>query len=102
MEAFWRGEMTLRRLWVLVSRVPQESNTARILHGEAADWHVGDYIAARIANILLQANASKRVPDSQLINPPGSTAAQVKAKAGGNRKTGGAKELDALFTGGDG
>lgn len=84
--------MSFRRLWVLVDALPQDSAVARAQHGEAAEWQIGDHLLARIANILVYANASKRPKDSDLIQPPG-----AKARA---EKTLGAKELDALFTGG--
>lgn len=84
--------MSFRRLWVLVDGLPQDSNVARARHGEAAEWQIGDHLLARIANILIYANSSKRPKDSDLVQPPG-----TKARA---EKTLGAAELDALFTGG--
>lgn len=93
--------MTLRRLWVLVSKIPRDSNTARLLHGEAAEWVTTDYLLAQIFNEQRRAHAGKRVPDSQLIHPPGSKKARPPPKPKPERKLGFA-ELDALFTGAEG
>ncbi|MFI0481745.1 hypothetical protein [Actinomadura sp. 9N215] len=90
--------MTLRRLWVLVSRLPQESATSRAIHGELADWSQDTYLLARIANTLQYANgqrAGKRVPESALIHPPTSTAPRTAKTNGGKRLT--QAEFDALF-----
>jgi hypothetical protein len=84
--------MSFRRLWVLVSGLPQDSAVARALHGEAADWRMTDYLLAQLINDSRQAAAGKELPPRKLIQPPG-----VKQEP---RKVGGAKELDALFTGG--
>jgi hypothetical protein len=92
--------MSLRRLWVLVSKLPQDSHTARVLHGEAADWTLDTALLARIGNFVLQTGSAKKVPESMLIHPPGSKGApKAKTRANGH-KTLGAAELDALFTGG--
>lgn len=93
--------MSLRRLWVLVSRLPQESHTARILHGEAAVWKVTDYLLARLTNITHLAHSSKKVPDSALIEPPGgwTQASKPKPKPQPKQRLG-AADLDKLFTGG--
>lgn len=95
--------MSLRRLWVLVSKLPQDSCTSRVLHGEAADWTTDTYLARAAANAAIQANyqrAGKRPPDSALIAAPKDKAGKkpsrlIAAKA--HQKVGGAAELDALF-----
>jgi hypothetical protein len=88
--------MSLRRLWVLVSRLPPDSHTGRALHGDIADWSLDTFLLARISNLLQQANAQrggKRVPESQFIQPP---ASKAKAQANGQRQLTQA-EFDALF-----
>jgi hypothetical protein len=94
--------MSWRELRTFVNHAPPESAYARSRHGERVDWRIAEHILASIYNVLLQANSNKRVPDSNLIHPPGSSAAdqaRAKAKANGHTKTLGAAELDALFTG---
>ncbi|GAA5057217.1 hypothetical protein [Streptomyces similanensis] len=51
-----RGRLTSRRLAVLVRHLPQDSVTLRELHGEAADWSVGDYLLATAVDRLAEAN----------------------------------------------
>lgn len=87
--------MTWRELRTFVRHLPRESALARALHGEAADWAVTDHLLAHTYNLLLQANASKRVPESHKIHPPGEPAGRKKPE-----KVLGAAELNALFDGG--
>lgn len=97
---YFRGPLTTHELINLIVQLPPGCALDRAQRGEAAEWRVGDYIGARIANILLQANSSKRVPDSKLIWPPGTKPEpKPKVHANGEKKLG-AAELDALFTGG--
>jgi hypothetical protein len=88
--------MSVRRLWVLVNNLPQDSAVARALHGEAAEWRVGDYLLAVAINDARQRAAGKQLHESKLIIPPGAKA-QHRRPA---QKQLGAAELDALFTGG--
>lgn len=90
--------MSWRELRTFVNHAPPDSAYARSRHGERVDWRVAEHELAAIHNILLQANSNKRVPDSNLIHPPG-PADQTRAKGNGHTKTLGAAELDALFTG---
>lgn len=90
--------MTVRRLWVLVSRLPQDCATARAIHGEIADWSQDTYLLARIANTLERANgqrAGKRVPESAFIRPPAARAPATAGHNGEKRLT--QAEFDALF-----
>lgn len=45
---FWRGEMTARRLWVLVSQLPEESATVRAQRG--THWSEQMYLLARLVD----------------------------------------------------
>lgn len=62
--------MSTRRLWVLTSRMPQDSHTARVLHGELAEWRMNELLLARLINTLIQVNSTKTVPQSSLVLPP--------------------------------
>ncbi len=42
----WRGQLTLRRLWVLISQLPPESRVATELGGPG--WRAGDYVIADV------------------------------------------------------
>lgn len=64
--------MSLRRLRVLVAGLPRESNTARAVLGEAAQWGISEHLLARISNLIHQTNSTKKIPASQLVRPPGS------------------------------
>lgn len=86
--------MTWRELRTFIRHLPRDSAYIRAELGEEADWDVAEYLLARIANILLQAHSSRRVPEAKLIHPPGAAAAKARTQPAG-----GAAELDALFTG---
>lgn len=62
--------MSLRRLWVLVSRLPLGSHTARVRLGERADWRIGDYHLAKLYNLTFSVNSEKEPSRSDLIQPP--------------------------------
>ncbi|WSI53034.1 hypothetical protein OG366_22970 [Streptomyces cyaneofuscatus] len=51
-----RGELSSRRLSVLLRHLPQDSAVARELHGEAAEWSVSDYLLAAAVDQLAEAN----------------------------------------------
>ncbi|MGI5481262.1 hypothetical protein [Streptomyces lavendofoliae] len=51
-----RGRLSSRRLAVLVRHMPRDSVLARALHGEAAEWTVGDYLLASAVDHLAEAN----------------------------------------------
>lgn len=48
--------MSSRRLSILVGHLPRESAVAHELHGEAADWTVGDHLLAAAVDHLAAAN----------------------------------------------
>jgi hypothetical protein len=48
--AYWRGEITLRWLRVMVEHLPPDGATARARNGHA--WQVGDYAAADSRDLL--------------------------------------------------
>ncbi|MBY8878069.1 hypothetical protein [Actinacidiphila acidipaludis] len=48
--------MTSRRLSVLVRHLPRDSAVGRELHGEAAEWSVGDHLLAAAVDHLAAAN----------------------------------------------
>jgi hypothetical protein len=48
--------MSSRRLSVLVSHLPRDSAVGRELHGEAAEWSVGDHLLAAAVDHLAAAN----------------------------------------------
>ncbi|WP_328940100.1 hypothetical protein OG288_23025 [Streptomyces tauricus] len=51
-----RGQLSSRRLSVLVRHLPRDSALIRALHGEAADWSVTDYLLASVVDQLAEAN----------------------------------------------
>ncbi|MFD3327590.1 hypothetical protein [Streptomyces sp. NPDC058701] len=51
-----RGELSSRRLHVLVKHLPRESSVNRELFGEAADWSVTDHLLAATVDHLAAAN----------------------------------------------
>ncbi|MDX2814972.1 hypothetical protein PV410_20790 [Streptomyces sp. PA03-5A] len=51
-----RGRLSSRRLAVLVRHLPRDSATLRGVHGEAADWSVGDHLLANVVDHLAEAN----------------------------------------------
>ncbi|MFF8830642.1 hypothetical protein [Streptomyces sp. NPDC015131] len=51
-----RGRLSSRRLAVLVRHMPRDSALARAVHGEAAEWNVGDYLLASAVDHLAEAN----------------------------------------------
>jgi hypothetical protein len=61
--------MSLRRLWVLVHGLPQESRTAAALHGEAAEWTLTPRLLAAVHNAIVRSN-SENPPATALIEPP--------------------------------
>lgn len=75
MPAFWAGDLSPRRLLVLLQRIPQDgmSQLAWAILGEAAAWTLGDRLMAHAANLLNNANhqrAGKRMGRADLIQPP--------------------------------
>lgn len=50
--AFWSGEMSVRRLWVLVSGLPRDSAMARELLGDAAEWSPEMHRLTDIVDVL--------------------------------------------------
>lgn len=61
--------MSLRRLWVLVSRLPPGGALDHARRGEAAEWGVAEGLLARVGNLILQTNVEK-LTDSDLVKPP--------------------------------
>jgi hypothetical protein len=51
-----RGRLSSRRLSVLVSHLPRDSNTVRALHGESAEWTLTDHLLAAAVDHLAVAN----------------------------------------------
>ncbi|MEU8561527.1 hypothetical protein AB0C45_08545 [Streptomyces cyaneofuscatus] len=51
-----RGELSSRRLSVLLRHLPRDSAVARELHGETAEWSVSDYLLAAAVDQLAEAN----------------------------------------------
>lgn len=95
--------MSVRRLWTLVSQLPQDCALARALYGEDAEWSLGDMLTARVGNLLMQANSEKRVPESDLVMPPAARKRPARKSArqpAAEEKPGTWQDLDALFTGG--
>lgn len=91
--------MSWRELRTFVNHAPPESAYCRSRHGERVDWRIAEQLLAQIRNILVQANSNRRVPDSDLIHPPGTSPADRARAKNGKEKVLGAAELDALFTG---
>jgi hypothetical protein len=100
---YFRGPLTTHELINLIVCLPPGCALDRAIRGEAAGWTLTDHLLARLNNITHQANASKRVPESQLINPPAEKRQAPKApprRRADSPKQLGAADLDALFTGG--
>ncbi|GGZ13383.1 hypothetical protein CP967_13535 [Streptomyces nitrosporeus] len=53
---WYRGRLTSRRLAVLVKHMPRDSAIAQELHGDGAEWKVGDYLLAAAVDHLAAAN----------------------------------------------
>ncbi|AWZ09662.1 MULTISPECIES: hypothetical protein [unclassified Streptomyces] len=51
-----RGELSSRRLQVLLKHLPRDSSLNRELFGEAADWSVTDHLLAAAVDHLAAAN----------------------------------------------
>ena len=82
--AFWRGEMTWRRLWVLLSQLPPESACGAALAGgwERSRWTPATEFAADLVELLQHTNhmigaylagsasPPKPNPVSEPIRPP--------------------------------
>ncbi|MFE4589534.1 hypothetical protein [Streptomyces laurentii] len=51
-----RGTLSSRRLSVLIKNLPNDSAVLRELHGESADWSVGDHLLAAAVDHLAVAN----------------------------------------------
>ncbi|MFI5759806.1 hypothetical protein ACIA8F_02575 [Streptomyces sp. NPDC051563] len=51
-----RGDLSSRRLQVLVKHLPRDSSLNRELFGEAADWSVTDHLLAATVDHLAAAN----------------------------------------------
>lgn len=99
--AFYTGDMSLRRLWVLISGLPQDSNTSRAIDGEASMWTPDTYLLARIANLILVSNykdTKKKPPKAEFIKGPGQAVDQLREKKEDKQLT--QAEFDGLFTGG--
>ncbi|WP_299532170.1 hypothetical protein [uncultured Streptomyces sp.] len=51
-----RGELSSRRLAILIKHLPRDSATIRDTDGEAAEWGVTDYLLAAVVDHLAAAN----------------------------------------------
>ncbi|MBT2445905.1 hypothetical protein J7F03_02125 [Streptomyces sp. ISL-43] len=66
-----RGELSSRRLQVLLKHLPRDSSVNRELFGEASDWSVTDHLLAAAVDHLAAANwmfASVNTPEDE--DPP--------------------------------
>ncbi|TQN33573.1 hypothetical protein FHX37_3599 [Haloactinospora alba] len=53
---YYRGTVSARRLRVLLRHLPRDSALARAVHGDAAEWGVGEHLLALAADHLATAN----------------------------------------------
>ncbi|MGW6564599.1 hypothetical protein [Streptomyces sp. NPDC054975] len=51
-----RGELSSRRVLLLIKHLPRDSAVQRELHGEAAEWSIGDHLLAAAVDHLAVAN----------------------------------------------
>ncbi|MDQ0794578.1 hypothetical protein [Streptomyces sp. B1I3] len=51
-----RGELSSRRLAILIKHLPRDSATIRDTDGDAAEWGVTDYLLAAVVDHLAAAN----------------------------------------------
>nr|WP_239081464.1 hypothetical protein [Streptomyces sp. SID9727] len=51
-----RGQLSSRRLAILIKHLPRDSATIRDTDGEAAEWSVTDYLLAAVVDHLAAAN----------------------------------------------
>ncbi|WP_306318396.1 MULTISPECIES: hypothetical protein [unclassified Streptomyces] len=69
-----RGELSSRRLSVLVEHLPRDSALTRELHGDVAEWGVTDYLLAHVVDLLQDANwmfaTVNRDEDSESLDTP--------------------------------
>ncbi|MFJ2264358.1 hypothetical protein ACIOKD_39810 [Streptomyces sp. NPDC087844] len=103
-----RGQLSSRRLSVLVQHLPRDSATARELHGEAADWSVTDYLLASVVDQLAEANwmfaTVNRDEDSEPLKfpaavprPGGESNAEPAGRTGAQAGAPTAEELTRFF-----
>lgn len=66
--------MSSRRLSVLVKHLPRDSAIGRDMHGEAAEWSVGDHLLATAVDHLAAANwmfaCVNTAEDAEQPDPP--------------------------------
>ncbi|MGW0698732.1 hypothetical protein ACWD0A_05215 [Streptomyces sp. NPDC002867] len=53
---WYRGDLSSRRVAVLIKHLPSDSAVQRELHGEAAEWSVSDHLLAAAVDHLAVAN----------------------------------------------
>lgn len=117
LDAFWRGDMSVRRLWVLASRLPRNSSLNEELAGAEETYWTPDlrmaaaiheqlqYVAYVIGavNIDKYKNKKNPVPEPRLIPRPGVevTASGKPRKRGklvfGGKNPSPKQELEAFF-----
>lgn len=59
---YYRGNLTARRLNVLIDRLPFDSATARSINGDSPVWSVTDHLIADLWCLILQVNSEKGSP----------------------------------------
>ena len=52
----WTGQLTWRRLAVLVAHLPRESATVRAQHGEVVEWGATEHLLAHVVDLLAASN----------------------------------------------
>ncbi|MEU8616689.1 hypothetical protein [Streptomyces sp. NPDC048623] len=53
---WYRGDLSSRRLTVLVKHLPQDGAVQREIHGESAEWSLSDHLLAAAVDHLAVAN----------------------------------------------
>jgi hypothetical protein len=97
----YRGTLSVRKLFALVSGLPQGSALHRALRGDAADWDTNDYLLAAVVDYLavanwlfIQANSKKgtKNPFPEPVKRPG-----AKSKDDEPKRFASAKEVSAFL-----
>lgn len=78
---YWRGDMTVRRLWVLLKHKVFQPGTATAveIHGEAGRWTHSDNILASISDVNIK-GGYPRPQDKAVLEKKRAMLARWKAK----------------------
>ncbi|HEY5201190.1 MAG TPA: DUF5361 domain-containing protein [Acidothermaceae bacterium] len=71
----YRGKLSVRRCWLLITQLPGDSALARAAHPDAADWSLTNHLLAATVDVLQLANwqrsSDAKIPRPARIPRPG-------------------------------